>query len=159
MKTQLNWRKYALVGFGVLVVLAVLIQFIPVTRDNPVVKAEPAWTSVEARSIAKKACFDCHSDETDWPWYSKIAPISWRIANHVHEGREYLNFSEWDNGYEAEELIEVIQEDKMPPWDYKLIHSDARLTDAEKDILTAEFLALAGGGKAEGSEAEDNDDD
>ncbi len=158
MTTQLNWRRYVLIGLGVLVVATVLIQFIPVTRDNPAVKAEPAWTSAEARSIAKKACFDCHSDETDWPWYSKIAPISWRVANHVHEGREYLNFSEWDSGYEAEELIEVIQEGSMPPWDYKLIHSDARLTDAEKDILTAEFLALAGGSEGDDSQEDDDDD-
>lgn len=158
MKLQTYWRRYVLIGAGVLVALAVLIQLIPVTRDNPPTKAEPAWTSVEARSIAEKACFDCHSNKTDWPWYSKIAPISWRVTGHVHEGREYLNFSEWDNNNEGNELVEVVQEGEMPPWDYRLMHPEARLTDKEKDLLAAEFIALSDGHQSEDShEEKDND--
>ncbi|KAB2905315.1 MAG: hypothetical protein F9K27_04575 [Anaerolineae bacterium] len=158
MKVQIYWRRYVLVGAGVLVALAVLIQLIPVTRDNPPTKAEPAWTSAEVRSIAEKACFDCHSNKTDWPWYSKIAPISWRVAGHVHEGREYLNFSEWDNNNEGDELVEVVQEGEMPPWDYRLMHPNARLTDKEKDLLMAEFAALSDGHQSDDSpEEKDND--
>ena len=64
-------------------------------QTNPPVKAEPAWDSAETRALAKRACFDCHSNETVWPIYSRVAPVSWLVTRHVVEGREKLNFSEW----------------------------------------------------------------
>jgi hypothetical protein len=79
-----------------LVVLGVLIQFVPYGHDhtNPPVMQEPQWDTMQTRPLAKRACFDCHSNETVWPWYSNIAPASWLIYRDVAEGREHFNFSE-----------------------------------------------------------------
>ncbi len=115
------------------------IQLIPYGRDhaNPPVVREPSW-GVQTRNIAQKACFDCHSNETVWPWYSNIAPISWLIQHDVEEGRRYLNFSEWGR-WESDEVGEVVAEGEMPPAQYFLLHPDAKLTNAEKQILIQAF--------------------
>jgi mono/diheme cytochrome c family protein len=117
--------------------LFVLIQLVPYGRDhsNPPVVAEPAWDSPHTRALAAAACFDCHSNETRWPWYTNVAPFSWLTQNDVDNGREALNFSEWDRPQEAEELAEVISDGEMPPWYYRLLHSAADLSDREKQQL------------------------
>jgi mono/diheme cytochrome c family protein len=116
-----------------------VIQVIPYGRDhtNPPVTAEPAWDSPKTRSLAAAACFDCHSNETDRPWYTNVAPMSWLIQHDVDEGRSALNFSEWDRPQDAEDVGEVIREGEMPPWTYTILHSGARLSDAEKERLIA----------------------
>jgi glutaredoxin len=91
--------KFAGIAF---VVLLILIQFIPVAHTNPPVTREIQWDSLQTRALAQRACFDCHSNETVWPWYAYVAPVSWRIANHVYDGRRRLNFSEWDRPNENE---------------------------------------------------------
>lgn len=135
-------KKVLLYGFIGLVALFVLIQLVPFGRNhtNPPVLQEPNWDSPQTRALAKRACFDCHSNETVWPWYSNIAPISWLVANDTYEGRSKLNFSEWgsQSGEEAREAGEAVMEGEMPPLKYFPTHPDARLTDAEK-------LALAQG--------------
>jgi hypothetical protein len=112
MKKKLLW---VLTG---LVVLGLLIQIIPLPGrgNNPLPGTEPAWDSPQTRSLAKRACFDCHSDETIWPWYSYIAPISWLVYNDTMDGRRRLNFSEWNTSSQrgAGEVAEVIQEGSMP---------------------------------------------
>jgi hypothetical protein len=117
--------------------LLVLIQLVPYGRDhtNPPASAEPAWDSARTRALADAACFDCHSNETRWPWYTNVAPFSWLTQNDVDNGREALNFSEWDRPQEAEELAEVISDGEMPPWYYRLLHSAADLSDREKRQL------------------------
>jgi hypothetical protein len=117
--------------------LLVLIQLVPYGRDhtNPPASAEPAWDSARTRALADAACFDCHSNETRWPWYTNVAPFSWLTQNDVDNGREALNFSEWDRPQEAEELAEVISDGEMPPWYYRLLHSAADLSDREKQQL------------------------
>lgn len=117
-----------------------LIQLVPYGRDhtNPPVQSEPNWDSPQTRTLAQRACFDCHSNETNWPWYSHVAPMSWLVQHNTDEGRRYLNFSTWNQGgasHEAGESMEAIAEGYMPPADYMLIHSDARLTQAEKKVL------------------------
>ena len=131
-----------IVGFGLLGLLGlfVLLQLVPYGRphDNPPVIQEPNWDSPETRALAVRACYDCHSNESVWPWYSNVAPISWLVQRDVDEGRQRLNFSEWGSGREAErerELTEVISEGEMPPAIYLLQHGSARLTDAEKQQL------------------------
>jgi hypothetical protein len=126
----------------------VLIQFIPYGRDHsaPPVTAEPAWDSAETRALAQAACFDCHSNETEWPWYTSVAPMSWLTQHDVDEGRATLNFSEWDRPQPgADEMGEVLAEGEMPPWYYALLHSGARLSDQERqrliDGLRATFQA------------------
>jgi cytochrome c551/c552 len=128
---------------GVLAFL--VIQLIPVDKTNPSVSAEPAWDSPQTRALAKDACFDCHSNETVWPWYAKIAPSSWLLAHDVDEGRHELNFSEWGQGeMEVEEIAEVIEEGEMPPWYYALMHPDAKLSDSEKRTLIDGLQATVG---------------
>ncbi len=134
-------KRILLYLFGAIVVLAILIQLVPFGRDhtNPPVVQEPNWDSQRTRELAVRACFDCHSNETLWPWYSNIAPISWLIYRDVLEGRERMNFSDWGNqrgeGYEPGEVAEVILGGQMPPAYYILLHPDARLSDAEKQEL------------------------
>jgi hypothetical protein len=115
-----------------------LIQLVPYGKDhtNPAVVQEPAWDSPATRELAKRACFDCHSNEVVWPWYSSIAPASWLVAHDVEEARGYLNFSDWLPGdVDLDHLQRVIRNGEMPPPQYKLMHKAARLTDAERQQL------------------------
>ncbi|MCU0343894.1 MAG: heme-binding domain-containing protein [Ignavibacterium sp.] len=122
-----------------LVVVIIGIQFIPVERTNPPVQSDiDAPTDIKA--ILKKACYDCHSNETDWPWYSKVAPISFLTVNDVNDGRKHLNFSEWGNYTDKterikEEIWEEVREERMPPWMYRVSHKEAKLTPEEKNLL------------------------
>ncbi len=118
----------------------VLLQLIPYGRnhDNPPVLSEPNWDSPETRALAERACFNCHSNETEWPWYSNVAPVSWLVQHDTDEGREHLNFSEWNQGgkgREPYEMVEVIAEGEMPMPIYLVTHPEARLTAAEKEAL------------------------
>jgi formate-dependent nitrite reductase cytochrome c552 subunit len=99
------------------------------------------YAPTEVKTIFKKACYDCHSNETNWVWYTKVAPISFLLAKHVKDGRKHLNFSEWGL-YDAkkvqkkmEEIWEEIKEEEMPPWLYRVGHSEAKLTPEEKNII------------------------
>lgn len=119
-----------------LIVVLVLIQLIPVDRANPAISQEVQWDSPETRAIAQRACFDCHSNETVWPWYSYVAPVSLIIGRHVEEGRDHLNFSAWDQpNYGIEEILETVKEGEMPLWDYLLMHPEAKLTADEQRVL------------------------
>jgi hypothetical protein len=124
-----------------LAVVAALIvaQLIPVTRDNPPVVRD-AGAPPEVRALLKRACYDCHSHETVWPAYSRVAPVSWLVAHDVSEGREELNFSNWPDDPTrlakiAKKLPEEVQEREMPPRMYLLAHPEARLTDAERATI------------------------
>jgi hypothetical protein len=125
----------------------VLIQFVPYGRahTNPPVVQEPQWDRPSTRLLAARACFDCHSNETQWPWYSNVAPISWLLTRHVDEGREVLNFSEWQRSYEeADEAAESVSEGEMPLTSYLLAHPSARLTPEEKGELVRGLRATLG---------------
>ncbi len=134
-------RKTSLRGWlGALVVLAVAIQLVPYGHDhtNPPVHQEPAWDNPMSRGLAARACYDCHSNQTVWPWYARIAPVSWLIQRDVATGRQRLNFSEWDQpqrGTRPQSVDRRIQRGSMPPWYYVLMHSQAKLSDAEKQTL------------------------
>ncbi len=125
-------------GLLLLVVLFGLIQLVPYGRNhtNPPVIQEPKWDSPQTRELVKRACFDCHSNETVWPWYSNIAPISWLVQRDVEVGRRKLNFSEWNRPQdEPGEAVEVVRKGEMPPPYYLLTHPNARLSPAEKEAL------------------------
>lgn len=145
--------------------MLVLIQLVPYGHGhtNPKVIQEPAWDSPATRELAARACFDCHSNETKWPWYSNIAPISWLVQDHVDEGREYLNFSEWNKTYEeAGEAGETVEEGEMPIPNYLWLHPEAKLSVKEKAALIAGLNATLGGEGGERSERRgdrDGDDD
>jgi cytochrome c551/c552 len=121
-----------------LIVLGLLIQLIPLPGrgNNPPVVSEPPWDSPQTRALAKRACFDCHSNETVWPWYSYVAPVSWLVYSDTMRGRSRMNFSEWNtHSRDVRDITEEIQSGGMPPAKYLLMHPDARLTDAEKGQL------------------------
>jgi hypothetical protein len=122
---------------GVLIAV-VLIQFIPFgrTHANPPGSKEPPWNSPETRALFRRACFDCHSNQTVWPWYSHIAPVSWLVQDDVNGGRRHLNFSEWDRPQKhAKDVPEQLKQGDMPLWYYLPMHPAARLTAAEKQAM------------------------
>ena len=147
-----------------LAVLLIAIQLVPVQSSNPPVSGEPAM-SPEVREVLTRSCFDCHSNRTVWPWYSKVAPLSWWIANHVNEGREHLSFSTWDTlsakdrAKAAEEIVDEVDEAKMPMASYVVGHPAAQLTDADRQVLIAwaRGLGLESSLPSEGSGDADHD--
>jgi len=126
------WKRVA----WVLVVVGVLVQLIPVERVNPPVEGEVAAPH-EVEAILRRACYDCHSHETQWPWYGGLAPASWLIAHDVEEGREHFNLSTWNRldaesrGNRLEEICDETAEGEMPLWYYLPLHPEARLSDSE----------------------------
>ncbi|RPI89868.1 MAG: cytochrome C [Chloroflexi bacterium] len=134
----MNKRKFASVLLASAIGIFAVIQLIPFGRNhtNPPIVSEPQWSSPEARALVKERCFQCHSNETEWPWYSNIAPGSWLIAWDVNRGRNKFNFSEWENHpEELEEMIDEIEEGKMPPIQYWIVHPEARMDEGQKQEL------------------------
>ena len=133
----LNRKWWSRIALGLLGTFLV-IQLGPYGRGhtNPPVTGEPAWDAPETRALAKQACFDCHSNETQWPAYASIAPASWLVQRDVNEGRAVLNFSEWTSPQaEAKEAAAEVLEGEMPPAAYMLVHAHARLNAADRDRL------------------------
>jgi mono/diheme cytochrome c family protein len=131
-------RRIFLAAFFVVLILGVLIQAVPYGRHhtNPPVLAEPKWDTPQTRALAARACFDCHSNDTVWPWYSNVAPISWLVQDDVDDGRRAVNFSEWSRPQkEAHELPKIVKKGEMPPWTYSIGASARRLSPAEKQAL------------------------
>ena len=126
-------------------VVLIAIQFIPYGRDhsNPRTMQEIKWNTPQTRALAQDACFACHSNLTEWPWYASVAPASWLVMRDVEDGREKLNFSEWQKPQEAnlEEVVDVLRNDEMPPRQYTLIHSEARLSDVQRQQLERGIVA------------------
>ncbi len=143
----LKWSGIALVA------AFVLIQLVPYGRDhsNPDTTNTVAWDNPRTEALFADACADCHSNDTDWPWYSNVAPVSWLAQRDVDEGREEFNISEPNGLEEAGEAAETVQDGSMPPWFYEALHGDARLTDAEVNDLVNGLIATFG------SEEEDDD--
>jgi hypothetical protein len=149
-------RFWVRAGLGLFVAI-VAIQFVPYGRDhvNPPVGAEPAWDSPDTRVLAKQACFDCHSNETEWPAYSKVAPVSWLIQHDVAEGRAVLNFSEWQRPQkEARKAAEEILEGEMPLRVYQLMHAHARLSAADRERLARGLERTLGRARSEAARAD-----
>ncbi len=118
------------------------IQLIPVTMNNPPIE-EDISASTDVKAILKRACYDCHSHETVWPGYSRVAPVSWLLAWDVAEGREELNFSRWNRYGEKKrnkmikEIWEEVEEGEMPPWFYVPLHPDSQLSEQDHAVLRA----------------------
>lgn len=144
------WPFRRIVKWSALTLLGafLLIQLVPYGRDhtNPTGGRPINWDSARTEQLMRGACMDCHSNETTWPWYSNVAPVSWLVQNDVDEGRRELNLSTGEA--EVDEMIEAIQEGSMPPWQYKPIHPAARLSDKEKQDLIRGLQATFGGGSS-----------
>ena len=139
-----SWKKILLWVIGIAVVAFLLIQLVPYGRSshsNPPATSPFQWTDPQAEAIAKTSCYDCHSNETKWWWATQIAPFSWLIQRDVDGGRAHLNFSEYDGLPPVEEFRRVVEGGEMPPIQYTLIHSDAKLSDAEKQTLIAGYAS------------------
>lgn len=145
-RPHLERREWALLA-GLLGGLFAALQILPVgaPRDNPPVVVEPAWDSPRTRELFARACADCHSNETRWPWYSRVAPVSWLVAHDVAGGREHLNVSEWNRKQkDAHEAAEEVEEGQMPLPIYLPMHPEARLSPGEKAELVRGLAATFG---------------
>ena len=133
-----------LIVFGVVVFGA--LQLIPrgAALANPPVQQEPNWDSPKTRELAQRACFDCHSNETNWPWYTKVQPVSMLMSGDITKGREMMNFSEWDSSVDLTgDFVERnIRSGKMPLKRYLMLHPEAKLTPEEQDQLIAGLKQL-----------------
>ncbi len=131
-------RRIAVPVVVTLAAVFVLMQLVPYGWQHsnpPVINAAP-WPDAASERIARTSCYSCHSNETDWPWYSYVAPMSWLVRFDVDRGRDEFSFSDWDAG-DADEAIEMIEAGEMPLGRFTLIHRDARLTDDERATLIA----------------------
>jgi hypothetical protein len=159
-------RRTVLIILGVLVGIVIILQLIPwgnmiplLAVSNPPVQTEIQWNSVTTEQLVRNTCYDCHSNETVWPWYSTIVPVSWLVAGDVNEGRQHLNFSTTTaDQINPAELIEQIQSGEMPPKSYKARHPSANLTDAQNADLIAGIQASLHGQGESGGEGGGNGD-
>lgn len=119
-----------------LVALLALAQLVPVRPGNPPQHTEPAWDGAQTADLARRACYDCHSNRAAIPWYGQVAPFAWIVRDHMEEGRAVLNLSELDRPQpEAHEAGEEVMEGEMPPAWYVVLHPEAALTADERRLL------------------------
>lgn len=132
-----RWLRNTLV---VTAIALIAIQIYPVGRENPPVESD-LDAPADVKAILKRACYDCHSNETNWNWYAYIAPVSWLIVSDVKEGRGHLNFSVWGQysekkrRHKAGEIMDEINGGEMPLASYVRMHSEAKLGVADIEIL------------------------
>ena len=164
-------KKISLALLAVLVV----IQFFRIDKTNP--EVDPATnmlnlvdTSSEVEKVLKTACYDCHSFETTYPWYTNIAPVSWLVKGHINEGREELNFSAWGSysakrqDHKLEEIGEKVGEGDMPLTSYLILHDEARIDEAQRQAIVSwakavrKNLGYTGGSDDDDEEHEENEE-
>lgn len=140
----------------VLIALAFILlgmQAFRIDTSNPTTAPEKDFlvatnTPTELATVIRTACYDCHSNETTYPWYTKVAPVSWWIKHHINDGKDELNFSEWADfsarraDHKLKECIEMVEEGEMPMDSYTIIHGDAKLSESQKTKLMAWFKSL-----------------
>jgi hypothetical protein len=139
-----KWILWGSIIILILVFGGLQVRALTRDYDNPPVIQEPNWDSPRTRELANRACFDCHSNETHWPWYSRIYPMSDMLRHDVTEGRKVLNFSEWTVGHESfrpEEAVETVAKGQMPLPYYVILHPEADLNDAERAELINGLIA------------------
>ena len=158
--------KIAVIVVVAIALLLVGIGVLATDHSNPLATYTINWDSPTTERLARAACFDCHSHETVWPWYSYIAPVSFLIAKDVADGRAEMNFST-GRGLDADEMIEQIERGKMPKPIYLPLHPEANLSNADKAALIAGLRATFGSGSdrnapiqtPEDHERDENDDE
>jgi hypothetical protein len=134
---MMQWMKR--VGIALTIALFA-VQLVPVVRSNPTAHSFPE-APAEVQALMRRSCGDCHSNETNWPWYAHVAPVSFLIARDVNEGRKKLNASVWDRYDDAlrarkkREIAKQIEKGAMPPWYYVPLHPEAKLSVQERDLI------------------------
>jgi hypothetical protein len=145
-----KWVKFALIGLGAVLLL---MQFVRIDRSVPEVDPAADFLTMtnapaEMASLIRAACYDCHSYETQYPWYANIAPASLLMANHIAEGREHLNFSDWASypagkqAHKLEECAEEVAEGHMPEQSYTWMHAEARLDEVQQQAMAQWFNGM-----------------
>ena len=153
-----------------LLVVLVIMQFFRIDKTNPKVeKAKDLIAITNPPAVIEKmlrsACYDCHSNETKYPWYSNVAPVSWVLADHIKEGREYLNFSKWGDysedkaNHKLHECEEEVEHKEMPIKGYTLTHGDADLSDEQREKLADWFKSIMTGTDEGHDHSEDEEHD
>ncbi len=138
---------------GVIILSLVIMQFFGIDKSTPEYDKSKDLLTVtqaptEVAELLKEACYDCHSNETRYPWYTSVAPVSWWIAGHIKNARENSNYSTWGTWsadkrqHKAEESAEEIETGHMPPKSFRFMHSGAKLTDEQKTMLADWFRSL-----------------
>ena len=147
-------KKNLIIGIlASVIVLLILMQFVRIDKTNPPVDPSKEFATLvnppqDVSLILQESCYDCHSNKTTYPWYADVAPASWFLKNHIDEGREHLNFSEWGDytakkaNHKIEETIEMVEEGEMPMTSYTLLHPEGKLTKEEKDQLLSWFRSI-----------------
>lgn len=145
-----KWVRYSLVGLLAVLVLLWVAGFVVLKERNPAARNTQPILSAKSDEILKRACFDCHSNETRYPWYANVPPISFGVAMHIAEAREELNFSNWDTlpqGKRAHKLQHAwaeIKEGEMPLGSYIWLHPEAKLSQADKDQISQDIATVYG---------------
>jgi len=142
------------VGLGAVAIFGA-IQFVPYgwRHPNPPVTMDAPWPDEQSEAIARRSCYDCHSNETEWPWYTRVAPMSWLVRSDVESGRDKLNFSTWDTGPgEPEHAIDRVAEGSMPPDRYTRIHRGTDLSEDEIATLEAALAQMPEAGEDRGGD-------
>jgi hypothetical protein len=133
------------IGIGMLGLL-VLLQLVPYgwSHPNPPVTQDAPWPDAESARIARDSCYACHSNETDWPAYSYVAPMSWLVRYYVERGRDEFNFSNWpEYGEDVDDAVDEVEDGDMPLDRYTVIHRDAKLTPEEARVLARALLSMS----------------
>ncbi|MDO9000908.1 MAG: heme-binding domain-containing protein [Bacteroidota bacterium] len=136
-----------------LIFLLVIFQFFRIDKSTKPIDLKLDFISItnaspEISGILKTSCYDCHSNQPSYPWYTNIAPISWWIKHHINEGSHHLNFSEWESyslkrkNHKLEECVEMVEEDEMPMTSYTIMHGNAKLNASQKQLLLSWFKSL-----------------
>ncbi len=142
---KLSFRRWFFVVLGIFITGFLLIQLIPYGRDhtNPPVVNEPQWDSPRTQQMVEVACYDCHSNRTQYPWYANIAPASWLLANDITQARNALNFNEMtpeQGKFMVELMVKRVKEASMPPFQYQAIHPESRFSTNEREALIEGLL-------------------
>lgn len=149
-------KRFTLKNISIAIIFILLmIQSIQIDKTIEPVNPATDFISVtaantEVAGLLKTACYDCHSNQPTYPWYTNMAPVSWWIKHHINEGSQHLNFSIWGTysekrkNHKLEECIEMIEEGEMPMYSYTLMHKEAKLADSQKLQLVQFFKALKG---------------
>jgi hypothetical protein len=131
-------RKNLKIAVMIFVLVILLMQAFRIDKTNPPPQGEIS-ADLAVRPILQRACYNCHSNQTVWPWYSNLAPASWLLASDVKGGRSHVNFSEWkaysrtDQSHKLAAISDEVRNGEMPPWYYTLVHTEARLSPAEQN--------------------------
>lgn len=147
MRPNMRVLKIVLIALAWIVGLFLAMQIVPYgrTHSNPATVKEPAWDSPRTRELAVRACFNCHSNQTTWPWYADLAPFSWVVQRDVEAARETINFSEWHRTYDlAHEAGPSVVRQDMPPIKYRVAHPEANLNEQEMLDLARGLNATVG---------------